>query len=733
MIGKELRGPDFWIAPTQKWSAVDSQCLALDAEKLFRPSDQFPLCAYQINKPPKMAYTRPAKRRKLSPPTVRNVLSKTAKSIDLFHQAAEWDLEQDYEQRSSLKRQREGTKLPIKTAEGRIQRQHERIPENDDSDSLLGTSSESGLDRADTPPTEDIEEPSDVPLKHQILAAKEELARVAGLISEDPETHLASFKKLAIVGDTTAHPTIKKLALAAQLAVYKDVIPGYRIRVYKDEDLGTKVSKYVRQTREYEQALVTGYQNYVNELASIVGAGTPTEEAASLKLVATNCTCALLLAVPHFNFRTELLKILVDQLASRRSNPYFAKCVKALEDFFEADEDGSPSLEAVSLLTKMMKTRNYRIQESVLNTFFHLRLLSELLIKSSMSRTDKSDGAPMYRGKKLKSKWEPRSKKERKLARERKAVEKDMKEADAAVTYDDRDRMQSESLRMVFTTYFRILKMGAPHLMGAVLEGFAKFAHLINQEFFGDLLEALKDIVSQAFAAESEVLDAEDNEETAVELQATRNMTRESLLSTQTAFTLLSGQDVSKSASALHLDLSFFTSHIYKTLYELSLDADIEFGPRSLRLSDPHTSSADNPARQSPSKVNVSTPMLLLNRVLTSILLTPSAPPPTTTAIAFYKRLLTTSLQLPEKSSLALLSLMTKVAHRHGHKIEALWYSDERKGDGNFHGESESIEGSNALALGSGVWEAELLRHHFSPQVKKEVVDIEKLIQGLNR
>ena len=680
-----------------------------------------------------MAYRRPAKRRRLSPPTDPKSVSETVKSTDLFHRAAEWELEQDYEQRSRLNKQREATKLPIKTAEGRLERQREISPQDDESDSYLGTDSEAGQDGADTPPTEEAEEPSHVPLKHQLVAAKEELARIAGLMNEDPEAHIGSFRKLAAVAGSTAHPNVKKLALATQLAVYKDVIPGYRIREYKDEDLGTKVSKDVRQKRQYEQALVTGYRRYVEELALITKVGTDIEDTVSLKLVAINCACALLLAVPHFNFRTELLRIVVDQLSSRLSTPYFAKCIQTLEDFFDADDDGAPSLEAVGLLTKMMKAKDYRIRENVLSTFFHLRLLSELSVKSSTSKTDQLDETPVYRGKKTKAKWQPRSKKERKLARERKAVEKDMKEADATVTHEDRSRMQSETLKMVFAAYFRILKLGTPHLMGVVLEGLAKFAHLINQEFFGDLLEALKDIVNESSVIDEEALEAKDNEDVFVKMRTTRSITRESLLSIQTAFTLLSGQDVSKSASALHLDLSFFSSHIYRTLYQLSLDADIELGPNSLHLSDPHPSSKENSDQQSRNKVNVSTPMLLLIRVLTSILLTPSAPPPTMTAVAFYKRLLTTSLQLPEKSTVALMSLLSEVAQKHGRKIEALWYSDERKSDGSFQGHSESIENTNVLALGSGVWEAELLRHHFSPRVRKEVADIDRLIQGLNR
>lgn len=45
-----------------------------------------------------------------------------------------------------------------------------------------------------------------------------------------------------------------------------------------------------------------------------------------------------------------------------------------------------------------------------------------------------------------------------------------MDQADANVLHEERDRMQSECLKAVFATYFRILKLRTPHLMGAVLE-----------------------------------------------------------------------------------------------------------------------------------------------------------------------------------------------------------------------------------------------------------------------
>ncbi|KAK5052514.1 hypothetical protein LTR84_002378 [Exophiala bonariae] len=689
-----------------------------------------------------MPHGRPAKRRRVTPPIDDSVPSETIKSGDLFARAADWDLEQEYEQRSRNKKTKESSRLPVITADGRIQQKtQEKQPEpEEDSDSFLGSGSENeeenGGQDAETPPTEPESVPQ-IPVKQHVLAAKEEIARIAELLNEDPEEHAGSFKKLALVAGPQAPVPVKRLVLAAQAAVYKDVIPGYRIRAYEEEELGNKISKDVRQTRQYEQALVSGYHGYVKHLASLAKGKKGEDGTSSLRSVAISCVCTLLLSVPHFNFRTELLNVLVRELAGREATPDYNKCIEVLEKFFAGDDDGAPSLEAVTLITKMMKVRDYRVREEILNTFFHLRLLSELTAQSSTTRIDKPEDMSKLHGRKVKKeKWEHRSKKERKFARERKAVEKDMREADAIVDYEAKEKMQSETLKMVFVTYFRILKARIPHLMGAVLEGLAKYAHLINQDFFGDLLEALKDIIGEAEIAMKGELDEDgptEDSEIEMDTLATRNRMRETLLSTQTAFTLLSGQEASKAASSLQLDLSFFTSHAFRTLYPLALDADVELGPKTLRLADPHKHNTNDTVSPVANKVNISTPILLLNRVLTSILLTPSQPPPTLTTAAFYRRLLTITLQLPEKSTLSVLTLMAKIADKHARKIEPLWYSDERKGDGVFRGESDSVEGSNVLATGTGIWEAELLRKHYCPKVREQIKAVDKVIAGLNR
>ena len=679
-----------------------------------------------------MTVAHAAKRRKISPPEPEKKFSllsnRSAHSIsknDFYDRAAKWNLEQNYEQkpRKQKKKEKEGTRLPIKTADGRIEQLDIVEVADEDGDSWL----ESENDSQEAKPPTIVEEETKVSARQQILDAKEELAKIASHINEDPEENAAGFRILGSIA-ASKNPTVKKLALATQLAIYKDAIPGYRIRPIAEADQTEKVSKDVRRLRAFEQTLVSSYQSYIKDLAHCAkpSRSMSTEAGSGLSSVAISCACALLVAVPHFNFRGELLKILIAKLSLRRVDAESVKCRDAIETLFDIDDNGGSSLDAVLLITKMMKARNYQIHESVLNTFLHLRLLTEFSSKASQNRVDKTTADHVQLERKPKFKKEFRTKRQRKVIKERKVVEKEFKEADAIVSHEQRNKRQSETLKLVFVTYFKILKARIPNLMGAVLEGLAKYAHLINQDFFGDLLEALKDLVSDAdklLNPEDDGLD-EDDEPTAL-LAYKRDYAREALLCTNTAFALLEGQDVAKSASALHLDLTFFTSHLYRNLHALSVNPDLELSAKSLRLADPHSISSSASISTS-SRVNVKTTTVLLLRILTSILSSRTIPP--IRSAAFTKQLFTCALQLPEKSAIAMLSLLTNITKVHGRKTASLWNTEERKGDGIFDPFRHDFESSNPFA--TTIWEGELLKLHYAPNVRDGAKGVEKIAKS---
>ncbi|KAI4860786.1 nucleolar complex-associated protein 3 [Hypoxylon rubiginosum] len=689
--------------------------------------------------------SRPTKKRKLTPPqsddedAPRKSQSKVQKSF--LVNAANWDLEQDYETkaRKGKKKEKENTRLPLKLPNGRVQ--HVATSTDDlhglesDDDWLEGAEDGSDIEEVQEKRTETKPQ---IPEHQQILEAKEELAKIALILNETPEENVGAFKALAKIGQSRI-PTIQKLTLATQLAVYKDVIPGYRIRPAVEDGPVEKLSKDVKRTRTYEQSLVSGYQAYVKELARYAKAGrryTGEDQSQSVSSVAIMCACNLLTSVPHFNFRVDLTKILIGKLSTRRVDDDWKKCLEALETLFQEDEEGRPAFEAVSLLSKMMKAKEYQVDEGVVNLFLHLRLLSHFSGSASKDSVDRTDDTIDANSMKPKSKKQFRTKKQRKHIKEQKALQKDMDTADALVSHEERDRMEGETLKLVFGTYFRVLKQRVPHLMGAVLEGLAKYAHLINQNFFGDLLEALKDLIRHA--SEDDGVDEEEEEEEKgedaeeAEEIPVRNTSREALLCTTTAFALLAGQDAHSARADLHLDLSFFTTHLYQTLLPLSLNPDLELGARSLHLPDPDQPSSTSRSTSS-NKVNLQTTTVLLIRCLTAALLPHwniRAVPPLRLA-AFAKQLATASLHVPEKSARALLALLADVAATHGRKIAALWDTEERKGDGAFRPLSAAPEAANPFA--ATVWEGEILRRHYCPQVREGVRVVEKSLGQAHR
>ncbi|KAK3375124.1 nucleolar complex-associated protein-domain-containing protein [Podospora didyma] len=678
--------------------------------------------------------SHPTKKRRLSPPRDDSPPGDVKVQKAFFKSASNWNLENDYENRPRKgKNNKKVTKKEATEVTGRLP---VKLPGGtwavqDDVESIASDAEwlESDGENADMPdeePVAPVPAAPKIPEREQIRNAQEEFAKIATQLNEDPEEYPGAFKAMAKIGDSKIL-AIKKLSLVAQMAVYKDVIPGYRIRPGSEDPAVEKLSKDVKRLRTYEQSLVLGYQEYLKTLAG--HAGTPTfysdKSGNDISSIAITCACTLLNSVPHFNFRSELLRILVRKLSARKVDSDFRTCRRGLETLLHEDEEGRASMEAVSLITKMMRVREYNVDESVLNLFLHLRLLSEFSGKASADRVDRDPDAPSVKKHKA-AKKEFRTKKERKFMKEQKAAEKVMAHADAAVSHEERDQMQSETLKMVFASYFRILKVRSPQLMGAVLEGLAKYAHLINQQFFGDILEALKELIKSSDDNDDDDEEGGEEEEDNHKLAAVRDTTREALLCTVTAFSLLAGQDAHNARTGLHLDLSFFITHLYRSLLSLSVNPDLELSAKSLHLAGPEGTHG-----RKDYKVNLQTTTVLLMRCLSGVLLPPwnirSVPP--LRLAAFTKQLMSLSLQVPEKSSQAVLGLLQDILHTHGKKINALWNTEERKGDGTFKPMSETVEGSNPFT--STCWEGEILRKHYCPKVREELKLMEKNIRSL--
>lgn len=139
----------------------------------------------------------------------------------------------------------------------------------------------------------------------------------------------------------------------------------YRIRPVTEAEKGTKLSKEVKQLRAFEESILLNYKSFISSLVSIIKSARTNDLQKPLSVVAVSCATSLLVAVPHFNFRTELLKLVIAQVSRRTPDDAFIKCRETLETLFREDEDGRAGLEAVSMVSKMVKTRHYKVHPTV--------------------------------------------------------------------------------------------------------------------------------------------------------------------------------------------------------------------------------------------------------------------------------------------------------------------------------------------------------------------------------
>lgn len=257
-----------------------------------------------------------------------------------------------------------------------------------------------------------------------------------------------------------------------------------------------------------------------------------------------------------------------------------------------------------------------------------------------------------------------RTKKARKEFKERKKLEKEFAEADAEVSAEERERLQSETLKIVFSLYFRILKETHDDAMlSVVLDGIAKFARLINAEFFGDLLEVLR-----------EILEAWDNETSS---KSASGRMREELVCLNTAFTLLANQ------GGTNIDLSFFVQRFYELLPILSVSPNLLVKP--------------TPEEKSLIELTV--------KIVDAILFNAPTPPPPARIFIVFKRLLTCSLQMEEKEAMVIFKLLHRIKGRFEKKVEGMW---DREGAG--LGDAESGRGVRG-------WEFALLEQYYCTSV----------------
>ncbi|KIM29127.1 hypothetical protein M408DRAFT_16105 [Serendipita vermifera MAFF 305830] len=548
----------------------------------------------------------------------------------------------------------------------------------------------------------------------RIKSAKEQIAGICQDILSEPENGLGLLRRLlAFAGETVSveseegssklknDPLIRQLAIVSLTAVFKDIAPGYRIRKLTEKEKAEKVSQMVGQTRDWEQGLVSVYQSYLQLLEKEIRGKTDLAE------VSLRCMNTLLRHLTHFNFRMNIMSTLVARLSRRSWDNTSEECLSTFIEVFRNDLTGSSSLEAVRLLNRMIKERHYNVHPKVLSCLLHLRLKTDLVgVRASKEHVDKATKHSESKAKQKRAKGKSKnvalphlSKKAKKALKETKEIEAELHEAEAEVDREELATQQTETLKLLFVLYFSILKAAKPSpLLSAALQGLARFAHMVNIDFFRDLLAVLKDIMVRT----SQLEDGSEDEPEGITVDSTENIHLE-ILCILTAFELLTGQ-----GEALNLDLSHFSTHLFRVIPRMAMCLALD--------------STTNVNRQDHSSPKKSTADVFFRAL--AIILTPKfGKAPSYLLAAFSKRLLNLSIHLTDPEMVVRTLDFVKGLLGHDSKLDALLSTEERISNGIYGDTVDDPQLCNPFA--AVWWEVMILEErHYDAKVRKSAFEL---------
>lgn len=449
--------------------------------------------------------------------------------------------------------------LPVKTGHGVVRKsqviddqQDDALHQTDDSEEE-DQSNSAAARLPDEPPQNLQPRTAAQQLSFQYSKLRELKQRMGTLacgIVEDPQERVTHLKELLafLRADGSsglglgAEHLLRRLAALTLLEVFKDVVPGYAITGPTTTG-NARLKKDTRALQSYEEALLRYYGQYVACLRKMLArhdrsgkkkspeGGVRQRLTAQLAHVAGRCACGLLLAHPHFNLREQLVSLVVHCLGSEDEELSRTAC-HSLKQLYRQDRLGQATLEAVRKTRALLRARGLQVHPRVLEPFLDLKLKEE----------PQSQSAPNL--KKVRERLRKLSRREHKHHKRLQKLEAQLRETEAQESEVQRDRLQGQILQQLLWTYAHVLKQVLQRpvikpLLGPVLRGVSRFAHLVNLDFLEDLLGALSALLDQLGP-------------------------REVPLCLQAAFALLSGQ-----GKALNVDPQRF----YLALFDCLLSA----------------------------------------------------------------------------------------------------------------------------------------------------------------
>lgn len=329
----------------------------------------------------------------------------------------------------------------------------------------------------------------------------EEIALSCGKLLESPEDNFPELKGLLQLCEDD-DPSVSRRCQLSVAQVFRNICPGYKIRQLSEEEQESKVSKEVKRLRNFEMGLLGHYQAYLKLLLARVKTGVkkyatennkdPTKvklRVESDRRVAAQCMCVLLPSLYNFNYRSDLLTNVV-QLMTHKDDTIRSQAFGTLKEMILADQDMDVAVETVQLIGDLVRQsfkplarlfdkvarnksaddlgawhRDQGLQARIRKIMQRSIPPEVIAVLDFLPFTDLPAADPDQEDeggdKKAKKKKEQKMKAAKAKAwgkKEAKELERDLQEAQAVLTPEERRRRQSKALEHVFEVYFRVIK-----------------------------------------------------------------------------------------------------------------------------------------------------------------------------------------------------------------------------------------------------------------------------------
>lgn len=496
--------------------------------------------------------------------------------------------------------------------------------------------------------------------QQEIEKQKYRIGIICSGILEKPEDKMKNFSALFELMEERSEAgvtnllSVRKLACISIAEVFLDILPEYRVG-----QVDTKMTTVRKTTLEritYETALLQQFKKYLQKLEKITSCiskkgGHRTPQKVKMAEVAVGCLCDILSAHPYFNYVQNIAQLLVYMLNCRYQSVR-ERINKCFREIFVDDKKFDMTLFIIRRINHLIKSKSNNVFLEVITCLLALRI-KNVNLDAEKENELKQKKLEAHRQRLLNL-----SKRERKRRKKLTELNKELQETKAEENKQSKHYKLTEIIKMVFTIYFRILKNDPnSKLLSACLEGLAEFAHVINLEFFSDLIEVLNNL-----------------------LETGELGYREELHCIQTIFVILSGQ-----GEVLNIDPIRFYGHLYKHLLVVNAGKNHEDS-------------------------------LIILRTLTDVLVKRRKNITQYRMLAFVKRILTLSLQLLHNGTLAGLGIV-KTLMQLTSNLDILLDTDTTVGSGRFDPELDDPEYCNANC--TSLYELATLIRHYHPTVRR--------------